>query len=113
MRTRFRAIVVLAGLLVPLCTALPAGAHAELAAASLELRLTFTEPLELAFSEVTVKSTDGTAVVTGPLALDPADARILIVPLTGPSNGPLTVEWTVVSTDGHKVEGTQTYPGSP
>ena len=72
-----------------------------------------TEPLELAFSEVTVKSTDGTAVVTGPLALDPADARILIVPLTGPSNGPLTVEWTVVSTDGHKVEGTQTYPGSP
>lgn len=105
---------------LPLATS-PALAHAELAMAvpaaeatvapplPTELRLSFTEELELAFTKVTVTGADGAAVAVGPLALDPADARLLIVPLAAPlPAGTVTVEWTAVAADGHKSKGSYT-----
>jgi methionine-rich copper-binding protein CopC len=50
---------------------------------------------------------DGQPAQTGPLALDPADAKILVVPLTGAlAAGVVTVNWTAVADDGHKSNGT-------
>jgi len=104
---------------VPLALATPAWAHAELlqavpAAGSTtvlpaptELRLSFSEPLELAFTKVTVIGSDGQPVQTGQLSLDPADPQVLVVPLTGGlTAGTATVDWTAVANDGHKSNGT-------
>jgi methionine-rich copper-binding protein CopC len=104
---------------VPLALATPAWAHAALVQAvpavgatigppaPAELRLSFSEPLELAFTKVTVIGGDGQPAQTGPLALDPADAKILVVPLTGAlAAGVVTVNWTAVADDGHKSNGT-------
>jgi hypothetical protein len=114
-RTFLAAVVITA---MPLAAATSAWAHAALSQAvpavgstiaqpaPTELRLSFTEPLELAFTKVTVKGPDGQPTGTGQLSLDPADAKILVVPLTGsPASGTLTVDWTAVAEDGHKSNG--------
>jgi methionine-rich copper-binding protein CopC len=79
-----------------------------------ELRLDFTEAPELAFTKVTLAGPDGSAVETGPLSADPADATMLIVPLTGElPNGAVTVTWKAVAGDGHKSEGSYTFTVAP
>lgn len=93
----------------------PALAHAELVNSSpaadaavpapSELRLDFSEALELAFTTVTITGPDGVAVETGPLALDPADPSMLIVPLPAAAAGVVDVVWKAVAADGHKLEG--------
>ena len=114
----------LKSLLLPTLLALPlvvvptvAWAHAELLsshpaadvadeAAPSELRLTFSDAVELAFSDVVVRGPGGEEVAAGELATDPADGATLVVPLEAPLEaGGYIVEWTVVSGDGHKVEG--------
>jgi methionine-rich copper-binding protein CopC len=106
---------VLAGALLwgPLAFITPVLAHAELKSASAEVRLNFSEALELAFAKVSAVGADGAAVSIGALALDPADPATLIIPLTGPAVWPLTLQWAVVSADGHKMEGHQTLPAGP
>jgi methionine-rich copper-binding protein CopC len=91
----------------------PVLAHAELKSASVQVRLTFSEALELAFSKVSAVGIDGVAVGIGDLTLDPADPATLLIPLTGPAKWPLTLAWIVVSTDGHKVQGTQVLLAGP
>ncbi len=101
--------------------ALPAFAHAHLVSATpavgamampapKELRLTFSEGLDLKESSVKVSTPDKTEVKTGPLALDPKDNKVLIVPLTTtlPDNN-YTVDWKVKSTDGHTTSGNYTF----
>lgn len=88
-----------------LVKALPAQEHA-ITAPLEELRLTFTEGVELAFSDVSITGADGAEIEIGDLSLDPEDNKTLIVPIEGGlASGTYRVEWTVVSTDGHKVEG--------
>jgi len=100
---------------------LPAFAHAHLVSASpavgamampapKELRLTFSEELDLQGSSVRVSAPDKSDVKTGPLALDPKDKKVLIVPLTTalPDNN-YTVNWKVKSTDGHTTSGNYTF----
>lgn len=71
-----------------------------------ELRLTFTEAVELAFSEVSILGAEDRPIKTGALSLDPQDNTTIIVPIEGAlAPGTYTVKWTVVSADGHKVEG--------
>lgn len=112
------AIAVLA-LAAPML-AVPAWAHAELETAGpsvytngvspAELRLDFSEGLELAFTTVTLSGPDGATVATGTLALDPADATILIVPLAAELPvGAVKVEWKAVAGDGHKSEGSYSF----
>ena len=70
-----------------------------------ELRLTFSEALDVAFSKVEITDGSGQAVA-GTLALDAADNTVLIVALVSPlAQGTYMVKWTAVSDDGHKVSG--------
>ncbi|HHY50565.1 MAG TPA: hypothetical protein GYA10_12540, partial [Alphaproteobacteria bacterium] len=71
-----------------------------------ELRLSFSEPVELAFTRVTVTEADAGAIATGPLALDADNASVVVVPLAAPlAGGTYTVSWSAVAADGHKSEG--------
>ena len=93
-----------------LLSEVPAAADAADAAAATapvgELRLTFSESLNVAFSKVEVL--DGTGQTTvGTVALDASDNKVLVVTLATPLvAGDYTVNWTAVSDDGHKMTGT-------
>ena len=87
-------------------TATPALAPAPLT----ELRLVFSEQLNLAFSKLKLTDAAGKEVALGALALDPKDDKTLLAPLTGTLPvGDYTVDWTAVSADGHKTTGTYTF----
>lgn len=115
--TNALATAALAATLLLLGSSLPVQAHAELVnalpaqedvitAPPEELRLSFTEGVELAFSDVSVIGANGAEIEIGDLSLDPEDNKTLIVPIeAGLVSGTYRVEWTVVSADGHKVEG--------
>lgn len=98
----------------------PAFAHAHLvssapAAGSVssgpeELRLTFSEPIELAFTKVTLTGPDKEEMEVGKPGLDPADKKVVTVPVGAPlTPGAFTVGWTVVSGDGHKMSGSYSF----
>lgn len=73
-----------------------------------ELRLTFSEALNAAFSKVAVVDAAGT-VHEASIGLDAADAKVLVVSFAAPlAAGEYTVNWTAVSDDGHKVAGSYT-----
>ncbi len=75
-----------------------------------ELRLKFSEGIELKFSKVILKGSGKTVVKTGPATLDPKDDTLLIVPLTSSlADGTYTVDWQALSTDGHKTKGTYSF----
>lgn len=75
-----------------------------------ELRLVFSEQLNLAFSKLKLTDAAGKEVALGALALDPQDDKTLLAPLTGTLPvGDYTVDWTAVSADGHKTTGTYTF----
>jgi len=104
-------------LLLSLGLATPALAHAHLISATpaaggmampppTELRLKFSEGLEIKFTNVKVSGPNKKPVGTGPAKLDPSDNTLLIVPLTSPlPDGKYTVDWQAVGTDGHKTTG--------
>lgn len=72
-----------------------------------ELRLTFSEELNLAFSKVAIKDAMGMAIDGVTVALDAADAQVLVVTLAAPlAAGEYDVDWTASSADGHKTTGT-------
>ena len=110
MKSRLRLLIV-AGVLA---TPAPARAHAFLDHADprvgstvssppAALTLTFTEPIEAAFSRVEVTDTAGKRIEAGPLQ-HPAPATIT-VSLPGLAPGSYTVTWAVVSVDTHPTEG--------
>lgn len=99
-------------------------AHAELETANpavytngvspAELRLDFSEGLELAFTTVTLTGVDGAVIATGAPALDPADPTLLLLPLTGKLPvGAVKVAWKAVAEDGHKSEGSYSFTVAP
>ena len=74
------------------------------AAVPRELRLTFLEPVELAFTRVELIGPDGEAVALGEARLDAPE--VLVVPLAGALRaGGYTVRWATASRDGHPVRG--------
>ncbi|ENN87370.1 copper resistance protein CopC [Rhizobium freirei PRF 81] len=81
--------------------------------APLELDLTFTESLNLKFSGVTVTGPDKKVVKTGASMLMDGD-RMLMVPVSDKlAPGKYTVEWHVLSTDGHKTNGSYSFTVAP
>jgi methionine-rich copper-binding protein CopC len=102
----------------------PAFAHAHLKAATpavdgsvtaapSELDLDFSEDLNLKFSGVAVKGSDGAAVETGVASLAKDDTR-LVVPLKRPlAAGTYTVDWHALSADGHKTKGSYSFSVEP
>jgi methionine-rich copper-binding protein CopC len=68
-----------------------------------EIRIQFTEGLELAFSQITVKGPGGEVVSQGKLRQPAQDT--LAVDLKPLSPGIYAVEWQVLSVDTHVTEG--------
>jgi methionine-rich copper-binding protein CopC len=80
------------------------------AASPTELRLLFSESLEVARSSVTLTDSAGRAVALGPLSLDPANHRVAVAPIQGVlSPGVYRVKWDVTSTDTHSTYGDFTF----
>ncbi|MDX2162658.1 MAG: FixH family protein [bacterium] len=112
---RITLLMILVGMV--LSSAIRASAHANLieseppANAVLEtppsvIRLSFTEPLEPAFSRIIVRGADGLPVPLPEAALDANDPYVLILPIPMLDNGTYSVEWRVVSAaDGHPTSG--------
>lgn len=106
-------------------TAAPAFAHAHLkaalppingtvATAPSELDLTFSEGLNLKFTDVKVTGPDRKTVPTGDASLGPGGDATLSVPVPGPlAAGTYTVAWHALSTDGHKTSGAYTFTLKP
>ncbi|WP_454659114.1 copper homeostasis periplasmic binding protein CopC [Bosea beijingensis] len=74
----------------------------------------FSEGLEIGLSSVTVKGADGHAIDTGAAALAPGDDKQMSVPLKGQlAAGTYTVDWHVLSKDGHTTNGTYQFTVGP
>jgi copper transport protein len=74
-----------------------------------ELRLTFSEPVRLDFSDVVVQGPDG-ALTLAPLRLSADDPRVLVAPVdAGWHPGEFTLRWTTVGSDGHRTDGTVSF----
>jgi methionine-rich copper-binding protein CopC len=71
-----------------------------------EIRIGFSEGLELAFTGLEIDDAGGKIVATGDAALDPNDTKMLIVPLRAKlARGTYTVKWHAVGLDTHRVSG--------
>jgi methionine-rich copper-binding protein CopC len=100
-------------------------AHAHLASATpaidgmvavspTELDLKFSEAVNLKFSGVKVAGPDKATVATGDASLAQGDESMLVVPVSSAlSAGAYTVDWHVLSKDGHKSHGTYKFTVKP
>lgn len=70
-----------------------------------QVRLQFSDPLELPFSKVRLVDDKGAAVDAAKIAVDPANPRALIATTPGLHAGAWRVQWSTVTRDGHKVKG--------
>jgi methionine-rich copper-binding protein CopC len=98
-----------------LTTATSAFAHAHLAssepasnaevAAPHEVTIHFTEPLEPAFSKITLDDASGKPAAPAASQVDANDAKVMHLTLPQLSAGRYTARWTAVATDGHRTHG--------
>jgi methionine-rich copper-binding protein CopC len=99
-------------------------AHAHLAAATpamdsivatspAELDLKFSEAINLKFSGVKVAGPDKAIVATGAASIAAGDESTLVVPVSTLAAGVYTVDWHVLSKDGHKTHGSYTFTVKP
>jgi methionine-rich copper-binding protein CopC len=71
-----------------------------------QLKLTYSESIDLAGSSLKVTGPSGAAVATGPLALDPKNKRVVLAPLSGTlAAGAYKVSWTMKTEDTHTMSG--------
>jgi copper resistance protein C len=69
-----------------------------------QLRLWFNERLEPAFSVATVLDASGNTVTSTQAAVSKTDPKLLVLPLPRLANGAYTVQFQVLSVDGHTVK---------
>src|SRR5207244_9750333 len=70
-----------------------------------EVRITFSEAIEPAFSAIELATADGQPVSAGRATVDPRDNTQLVLPLPPLAPGRYRVSWHVVSVDTHRTEG--------
>ncbi|MFC4933004.1 copper homeostasis periplasmic binding protein CopC [Massilia sp. GCM10023247] len=70
-----------------------------------QLRLQFSEPLELPFSKIKLVDAKGAVLEPAKIAIDPADPKALLATTPGLHAGAYRVQWSTVTRDGHKVKG--------
>lgn len=71
-----------------------------------EIRIRFNENILPQFSGIELKDQADKAIATGKATIDPADKKLMIVPLKDQlTPGEYKVEWHAVSNDTHKVKG--------
>lgn len=82
------------------------GRRAVLTTPPAQIRLCFNENVEAKFSQVTLlRAGEDSKIALGSIALDPASARCLNVPIEATlANGSYTVRYRVLSVDGHVVD---------
>src|SRR6202022_2734075 len=79
-----------------------------------QIRITFNENVIPKMSGVEVKDQTGKIIPTGKAATDPANKKLLIVPLTEQlPPGDYKVEWHAVSDDTHRVKGNYSFSVAP
>ena len=107
-----------------LLTAGPAFAHAHLkdanpadkaiiSTAPMALTLDFTEGLNLAFSGADLVDASGSQVQQGKAHLSNGDETLTIPLQSALKPGDYTVKWHVLSTDGHKTDGSYSFAIKP
>jgi copper resistance protein C len=79
-------------------------ANAEVAAPA-AVTLHFTEPLEPAFSKITLDAASGTPTVSTASEVDGSDAKVMHLALPQLAAGRYAVHWIAVATDGHRTQG--------
>lgn len=81
-------------------------ANSQVTAAPQALTLNFSEGVEVKFSGVSVTGPQDKQIPLGAVKLNEKDNTQLIAPLDQPlTPGDYTVDWHVVSVDGHKTKG--------
>lgn len=79
-----------------------------------EIRITYTEEVEPAFSHIELFGADGQPVAVGAPAADPANHKLLIAPITAVlPPGHYEVKWNVVAVDTHHTNGHFTFDYQP
>jgi copper resistance protein C len=75
-----------------------------------QIRITFNESVIPQFSGVEVKDQTGKVISTGKAVSDPANRKLLVVPLKEQlPPGEYRVEWHAVADDTHRVKGNYTF----
>lgn len=71
-----------------------------------ELRLWFSEAIDLPHSGVALMGPAGARMALGPLRLEGRDRRVLVAPVAGAlAAGDYRVDWNVTSADTHRTDG--------
>ena len=82
----------------------------QVSASPSEVRLWFSEGLEVMFSGVTILGPTGKPVSEGTVRVEGADHRQLVAPIVGAlAPGQYRVRWKVVSVDSHPTQGDFTF----
>jgi putative copper export protein/methionine-rich copper-binding protein CopC len=112
-----RLLIVLSAVLLALVTPASAQAHAILRSSDpafgarldtvpREIRLTFSEPPELAVSTIELLGPDGRAMLLGPIAYATESHRAIVAQIRGALvAGRYTIVWRVTGDDGHPTHG--------
>lgn len=80
------------------------------AAPPAQIRITFNESVIPKFSGVELKDRTGKTIATGNAATDPANKKVLVVPIMEQLlPGDYKVEWHAVSDDTHRVKGSYSF----
>ena len=88
-----------------LLSSTPANGSA-VATAPAEIRMQFSEPIEIAFTSVKLLILpEASEVATLKARADKADARAAVVPLPGLASGVYRAQWSTMGHDGHPVKG--------
>lgn len=70
-----------------------------------ELRLTFNEPIEIAFTRIRLIDSTGKAMSGDATQADKSDPKAAVLPLPTLAPGTYIVHWAAVGRDGHRVKG--------
>ena len=107
---------LLAAVALSLIWCAEAGAHARLVksdpkagatvAAPKALRLSYSETIVPGNSSVSLTGPDKKPAATGPIAIDPKNKRLVVVPVTGKlAPGAYKLDWSMTTDDGHTMTG--------
>lgn len=79
-----------------------------------QIRITFNEAVLPQFSGIELRDSAGQLIVTGKSEIDPANKKILMIPVKGQlAPGAYKVEWHAVSDDTHRVKGSYSFSVAP
>jgi methionine-rich copper-binding protein CopC len=80
-------------------------ANSVVSPAPAQLRLQFSDPLELPFSKVKLVDEQGAVINPSRIEAEPAHPNTLVATIPALHAGAYRVQWSTVTRDGHKVKG--------